>query len=477
MKKPCENENDSGSVFEKIIGFGENSVHKSYYPELQEKITNLKKTEEELRQIKDELEARVAERTRELEAARAELFEQNRLLEMKVMQRTEEFLLAKEKAEEASRAKSLFLANMSHELRTPLNGIMGFSDILAVSGLNDRQSEFNKIIKMSSINLLELINNMFDISEFENKKIIIRNEPFDLRELAAETIETIKRQAENKKIELYCEISPEIDYKPIGDRRRVEQIMINLLSNAVKFTSSGKAGIKISQLFKCENFCQIEIEVSDEGIGISPERLDEIFEIFHQLDESSTKRHGGAGIGLSIVKRLVELMKGEIFVESRPGEGSRFIVKLPFEIIPTEKSSSTNTTKDNFRNSREPVSVLLAEDNDTNSLMISAIAAHLNWRITSAKNGIEAVALYKNNYFDIVLMDIQMPEMDGIEAARAIRKFESDSRARRTPIIAFTAYATEEDRSALLKAGLDDYIIKPVLSPEILRSGLLKYLN
>ncbi len=476
MKRPCENGNDSGNIFEKIIGFGENSVHKSYYPELQEKITNLKKTEEELRQIKNELEARVAERTRELEAARAELFEQNRLLEMKVMQRTEEFLLAKEKAEEASRAKSLFLANMSHELRTPLNGIMGFSDILAVSGLDDRQSEFNKIIKMSSINLLELINNMFDISEFENKKIAIRNEPFDLRELLAEALETIERQAENKKIELCREISPEIDYKPIGDRRRVEQIIINLLSNAVKFTSRGKVGIKISQSFKCENFCQIEIEVSDEGIGISPERLDEIFEIFHQLDESSTKRHGGAGIGLAIVKKLVELMNGDIFVESRIGEGSRFIAKLPFEIIPTEKLPSVNT-EDNSRRHPDSVGILLAEDNDTNSLMISTIAKHLNWQITSAKNGIEAVALYKNNRFDIILMDIQMPEMDGIEAAREIRKFESEFRARRTPIIAFTAYATEEDRSALLKAGLDDYIIKPVLSPEILRSALLKYLT
>lgn len=476
MKRPCETENDSGSVFEKIIGFGENSVHKSYYPELQEKLTNLKKTEEELRQIKNELEVRVAERTRELEAARAELFEQNRLLEMKVKQRTEEFLLAKEKAEEASRAKNLFLANMSHELRTPLNGIMGFSDVLAVSGLNGRQSEFNNIIKMSSINLLELINNMFDISEFENKKIIIRNEPFDLRELIDESLETINRQAKNKKIELCCKIFPEINYKPVGDRRRVEQIIINLLSNAVKFTPCGKVEIKISQLFKCENFCQIGIEVSDEGIGISPEKLDEIFEIFHQLDESSTKRHGGAGIGLAIVKRLVELMNGDIFVESHLEKGSRFIVKLPFEIIPNEKFSLADA-ENNSHKQPEPVSILLAEDNDTNSLMISTIAKHLNWQITSAKNGIEAVALYKKSRFDIVLMDIQMPEMDGIEATREIRKLESELRAPRTPIIAFTAYATEEDRGALLEAGLDDYIIKPVLSPEILRSALLKYLS
>ncbi len=395
MKRPCESENDSTNIFDKIIGFGENSIHKSYYPELQEKISNLKKTEEELRQIKNELEIRVTERTRELEIARTELFEQNRLLEIKVMQRTKELMLAKEKAEEANRAKNVFLANMSHELRTPLNGIMEFSDILALSGLNDQQSEFNKIIKMSSINLLELINNMFDISEFENNKITLKKEPFDLRESIDKTFKTIKQQTENKKLEFYQKFSPEIDYMPVGDKKRVEQIVINLLSNAVKFTPYGKIELKISQLFKCENFCQIEISVSDEGIGIAPDKLGEIFEIFHQLDESSTKRHGGAGTGLAIVKKLIELMNGDILVESEPGKGSRFIIKLPFNIISTKKTISTDNNLHNTHIT-DKIKILLAEDNNANSMIINIIAEHLNWQVTSAPNGLEAVELYKN---------------------------------------------------------------------------------
>lgn len=476
MKKPCDPGFESDEIFEKIIGFGEKSIHKSYYPELQEKICNLKKTEEELRRIKDELEIRVTERTRELEAARAELFEQNRLLERKVMERTEELLIAKEKAEEASRAKTLFLKNMSHELRTPLNGIMGFSDMLTVSDLNEQQAEFNKIIKSSSVNLLGLINDMFDISELENNKIRLEREPFKLHEAVLAALDMIRCQAENKKIELICEISDKINYDLVGDRCRLEQILLNLLSNAVKFTPCGKIKLSVSQLFKCNNQCRLEFIVSDEGIGIPSDKICEIFEMFHQLDESSTKRHGGAGIGLAIVKGLTDLMQGDIFVNSEIGKGSIFTVKLPFEICRDEMAAAVQTGKDAADPGRE-IRLLLAEDESTNILLISAMAEYYNWKISVACNGLEAVELFKNMKFDAVLMDIQMPIMDGIEASCVIRKFEFDSGRARTPIIALTAYASPEDRDALIAADMDDYIAKPVLSHEAFNKALARYLR
>lgn len=475
MKRPCNPDELAEGVFEKIIGFGENSVHKSYYPELQEKINNLKKTEEELRRIKDELEIRVAERTRELEIARAELFEQNRLLEKKVTERTEELLLAKEKAEAASRVKSLFLTNMSHELRTPLNGIMGFSDMLAASGLNSQQAEFNRIIKLSSVNLLELINDMFDISEFEGGRIKLISEPFDLREAVAESLSMVRRQAENKNIELGCEISASLDHPVSGDRRRVEQIILNLLSNAVKFSSGGRVFVGVSMPFRCENLCQVEIAVSDEGIGIPPERTGEIFELFHQLDESSTKRHGGTGIGLAIVKGLVDMMRGEIAVESEVGRGSVFRVKLPFEIPAAAFAGGVNDSRK--RPEKEALNILLAEDDGTNSLLITAIAERFGWSVTVARDGREAVAKFREGKFDIVLMDIQMPEMDGFEATRAIRKIEAETSAGRTPVVALTAYAVPDDRESMKAAGLDDYMTKPVLSPEALRAAVLGFLR
>lgn len=476
MKKPCDPGFESDEIFEKIIGFGEKSIHKSYYPELQEKICNLKKTEEELRRIKDELEIRVTERTSELEAARAELFEQNRLLERKVMERTEELLIAKEKAEEASRAKTLFLKNMSHELRTPLNGIMGFSDMLTVSDLNEQQAEFNKIIKSSSVNLLGLINDMFDISELENNKIRLEREPFKLQKAVFATLDMIRCQAENKNIKLICEISDEINYDLVGDRCRLEQILLNLLSNAVKFTPGGKIKLSVSQLFKCNNQCRLEFIVFDEGIGIPSDKICEIFEMFHQLDESSTKRHGGAGIGLAIVKGLTDLMQGDIFVNSEIGKGSTFTVKLPFEICHDEMTAAVQTGKRAADPGRE-IRLLLAEDENTNILLISAMAEYYNWKISVAHNGLEAVELFKNIKFDAVLMDIQMPIMDGIEASCVIRKFEFDSGQERTPIIALTAYASPEDRDALMAANMDDYIAKPVLSHEAFKKALARYLR
>ncbi|OQA74428.1 MAG: Autoinducer 2 sensor kinase/phosphatase LuxQ [bacterium ADurb.Bin243] len=475
MNRPSEPPNSAEDVFEKIIGLGESSIHKSYYPELQEKIANLKKTEEELRRIKDELEIRVAERTRELEAAREELFEQNRLLEEKVRERTQELLIAKDRAEDANRAKNVFLTNMSHELRTPLNGIMGFSDLLSICNLTDQQDEYNKIIKLSSMNLLELINDMLDFSELENKRIQLEKKPFDVRGAVDETISFIRTQIKNKKLELECEVASAIDYSLIGDRQRFKQILLNLATNAVKFSLRGKITISVTQLFKCRNLAQILLTVEDEGIGIPEDRIQEIFEMFHQLDESSTKRHAGVGIGLSIVKGLVELMNGKISVTSEIGRGSRFSIEIPFEIISQIPGGAESPAPDLHESIRQP-RILLAEDEDTNCLLIRAMAENYNWKLKTAKNGKEAVDYYKTDKFDAILMDIQMPEMNGIEAAIKIRELEA-STGERIPIIALTAYSAQSDREKIMAAGMDDYITKPISESSILYDIILKHIK
>ncbi|HOT77295.1 MAG TPA: PAS domain S-box protein, partial [Candidatus Wallbacteria bacterium] len=244
-----------------------------------------------------------------------------------------ELISALQQAEAASKAKSAFLANISHEIRTPMNGIIGFTNLLSSSGLNERQKEFNSIIKASCMHLMRLVDDLLDFSDIEAKKLKLENVPFNMQYALISSIEIVSEYYKAKNLELEKFVDERINYLVIGDQLRFKQIVINLLTNAIKYTSKGKIGIKIMQASLKENVSNIIIEVYDTGIGIPREKIGEIFEMFHQLGDSSTSRHGGSGIGLSIVKGLIEIMGGTIKVKSEPEKGSRFIVELPLKIV------------------------------------------------------------------------------------------------------------------------------------------------
>jgi len=384
----------------------------------------------------------------------------------------ESLIIAKEMAEAASIAKSQFLANMSHELRTPMNGIIGFSNLLETANLNEEQAEFNDMIKISAEHLLEIISDILDFSRIEAQKLKIDKKKFDFNETIVTCIKTIERQAKNKNLLMEYMASPKIDYKISGDQLRLKQIIINLLSNAIKFTSHGKISVKADQVSITGNIANLSICVSDTGIGIPNDKIEEIFEMFHQLDNESTRRFSGSGLGLSIVKGLTELMNGKISVTSEMGKGSSFSVTIPFEIV-NESQIAEKKEAEAASCMNKVLKILVAEDDEINLLLIKKILMKRGWNIKTAVNGIELLMLYEAEAFDAIVIDGQMPEMDGFEAAKIIRDKEKKSGSH-TPIVALSAYALNKDREKFIKAGMDDYISKPMTNENILAETILK---
>jgi signal transduction histidine kinase/ligand-binding sensor domain-containing protein/CheY-like chemotaxis protein len=379
------------------------------------------------RKVRAELEVAVEERTRDLTAARA-------------------------RAEQASRVKSEFVANISHEIRTPLNAVIGFTHLALQLAEKPEVAEYLKNVDLSAKGLLDLINDILDLSKMESGRMEIVPVAFALRPFIADIASILGREASRKKVELKSVVEDSTPDWVLADRGRLRQVLVNLLGNALKFTSHGAVTLQVAHSAN-----QLKIAVRDTGIGIPPDKQGIIFEAFQQADNSTSRRYGGTGLGLTISKKLVESMGGQIMLASEPGKGSTFYfaIKAPVASPPPPMAQPPEEIP------VRPMRILVAEDNRVNQHLILALLRKRGHAPAVAGNGVEALAAIERDSFDLVLMDIQMPEMDGLEAVRRIRKAE-EMTGLHLPVVAMTARAMAGDREAILAAGMDDYLEKPV---------------
>lgn len=401
-----------------------------------------------------------------LTQAGVELENMNRELteEIDYVKRIEQELkLAKDKAEEMSQAKGEFLANMSHEIRTPMNGVIGTLQLLSDTKLGAAQQEYVDTAHKSAHSLLTILNDILDLSKIEAGKLNIELIPLDIREIVSELITLHSMTAEEKVIRLYADIDEQLPQVLIGDPTRIRQILANLISNALKFTEKGHVLVKISVVSSDDNNADIRMAVEDTGVGIREEIKDRLFNEFTQADGSTTRKYGGTGLGLAIVKQLVEMMHGQFGVESVPGEGSTFWFRVTLGV------SAEQTIKQPFEHELELTGnlsghVLLVEDNPINQMVAQKMLEKIGIKATLAADGQEALDMLEQDEFDAVLMDCQMPVMDGYEATRRIR--EQDALLK-LPVIAMTANVMEGDREKCIEAGMNDYIGKPFVEMDL----------
>ena len=378
---------------------------------------------------------------------------------------------AKAAAEAANRAKSDFLANMSHEIRTPLNGVIGIVDALSRTSLSPEQAEMVGLISTSGVTLERLVSDMLDVSRIEAGKLELELRPFDLDDALAATLNTLRIRAEDKGLAFHVDRPPEARGVFIGDSVRISQILGNLLSNAVKFTAEGSVCVRFALSEDDGAPTLLSFEIEDTGVGFDAAHAAQLFQRFSQADASITRRFGGTGLGLSICRSLTEMMGGRIEGASTPGVGSRFRVELP---LPRAESLQSYDARDRAARAAGPqpsrlLRVLLAEDHPVNQRVVQLILADHVAELVTVSDGAEAVAAFETGVFDVVLMDMQMPGMDGLTATRAIRAVEAARRATpRTPILMLSANAMAEHRDAARDAGADLHVAKPITAAGLL---------